>query len=60
MTTTDYLINAAFVLIVFRQARERQLDVRSLVVPLVLVFFVAHSYLHSVPTAGHDLLLVER
>jgi hypothetical protein len=58
MTTTDYLINAAFVLIVFRQARERQLDVRSLVVPLVLVFFVAHSYLHSVPTAGNDLVLV--
>jgi hypothetical protein len=26
MRTTDYLINAAFVLIVFRQARERELD----------------------------------
>ena len=26
MRTTDYLINAVFVLIVFRQARERELD----------------------------------
>lgn len=58
MTTTDYLLNAAFLLIVFRQARERRLDVRSLAVPLVLVFFVAHSYLHSVPTGGNDLVLV--
>jgi hypothetical protein len=58
MTTTDYLINAMFVLIVFLQARERQLDVRSLVVPLVLVAFVAHTYLHSIPSAGNDLVLV--
>jgi hypothetical protein len=58
MTTTDYLINAVFVLIVLRQARERQLDVRSLVVPLVLVAFVAHNYLHSIPSAGNDLVLV--
>jgi hypothetical protein len=58
MTTTDYLINAVFVLIVFRQARERQLDVRSLVIPLVLVAFVAHNYVHSIPTAGNDLVFV--
>ena len=29
MTTTDYLINAVFILIVFRQSRERELDRRS-------------------------------
>jgi hypothetical protein len=58
MTTIDYLINAAFLLIVFRQAHERQLDVRSLAVPLVLVFFVSQNYLHSIPTAGNDLVLV--
>jgi hypothetical protein len=57
MTTTDYLINAMFVLIVVRQARERQLDLRSAVVPLVLVAFVAHTYIHSIPTAGNDLVL---
>ena len=58
MTTSDYLINAVFLLVVFRQARERQLGVRSLVVPLALVAFVAHNYVHSVPTAGNDLVFV--
>src|SRR5436305_4238906 len=58
MTTTDYLINAAFLLIVFRQSRERELDLRSLIVPLVLVTFVARTYLHSIPTAGNDLVLI--
>jgi hypothetical protein len=58
MTTTDYLINAMFVLVVVRQARERELDLRSVVVPLVLLAFVAHSYVHSIPTAGNDLVLI--
>ena len=58
MTTTDYLINALFVFVVLRQARERQLDVRGLVVPLVVVLYVAHLYVHSIPTAGNDLGLV--
>jgi len=58
MTTTDYLINALFVLVVVRQARERELDLRSVVVPLVLLAFVAHSYVHSIPTAGNDLVLI--
>jgi hypothetical protein len=58
MTTTDYLINAMFVLIVVRQARERELDLRSAIVPLLLVAFVGHLYIHSIPTAGNDLVLI--
>ena len=58
MTITDYLINAIFVLVVARQARERELDRRSILVPLLLVFFVAQMYLHSIPTAGNDLVLI--
>jgi len=58
MTTTDYLINGLFVLVVLRQARERQLDLRSLVAPLALVCFVARLYVHSIPSAGNDLVLV--
>jgi hypothetical protein len=58
MTTADYIINAVFVLVVLRQARERRLDLRSLVAPLALVFLVAQRYVHSVPTAGNDLVLV--
>src|SRR6266581_1230843 len=40
MTTSEYLLNAAFVLLVLRQARERELDRRSVIVPLVLMFIV--------------------
>ena len=58
MRTTDYLINAVFVLIVFRQARERELDRRSVIIPLAIVAYVAHLYVHSIPTAGSDLVLI--
>jgi hypothetical protein len=49
MRTTDYLINALFVLIVFRQARERELDLRSVIIPLAIVGYVAHLYVRSIP-----------
>ena len=58
MTITDYLINAVFVLIVFRQARERELDRRSVIIPLAIVAYVAHMYVRSIPTAGNDLVLI--
>jgi hypothetical protein len=58
MTTTDYILNAAFVLVVLRQARARRVDTRALLVPLVVLFFVAQRYVHSLPTAGNDLLLI--
>ena len=58
MTTTDYLINAVFVLVVLRQARERKVDARSLLVPMAVVLYVGHMYVHSIPTAGNDLMLV--
>jgi hypothetical protein len=58
MTTTEYLLNAAFVLLVLRQAKERELDRRSVIVPLLLMFFVGAQYLHSIPTTGNDLVLI--
>ena len=58
MTTTDYLINVLFVFIVFRQAQERRIDRRYFVLPLVLVAYVATQYVHSLPTAGNDLVLI--
>lgn len=56
MTTSDYIINALFVFVVLRQARERKLDLRSLLGPLAAVAFVASNYVHSIPTSGNDLL----
>lgn len=58
MTPMDYLMNAGFILLVLRQARERELTRRAFVVPLVVVFFVAQQYLHSIPTTGNDLVLI--
>jgi hypothetical protein len=58
MSTTDYLINGLFVLIVLRQARERELDRRSAVIPLAVVAYVAHLYVRAIPTAGNDLVLI--
>ena len=58
MTTTDYLINAVFVVVVLRQARERRMDLRSLVLPLVVVLFVAERYVQSLPTSGNGLVLI--
>jgi hypothetical protein len=58
MTTSEYLLNAAFVVLVLRQAKERELDRRSVIVPLVMMFFVGSQYLHTLPTAGNDLVLI--
>ncbi len=58
MTTSEYLLNAACVLLVLRQVKERELDRRSVTVPLILMFFVAAEYLHSFPTAGNDAVLI--
>jgi hypothetical protein len=58
MTTSEYLLNAAFVLLVLRQAKERELDRRSVIVPLLLMLFVGTQYLHTLPTAGNDLVLI--
>jgi hypothetical protein len=58
MTTADYVLNGLFVLVVLRQAHERRIDFRSFVLPLVAVFFVAHAYIHTIPTSSSDLVFV--
>jgi hypothetical protein len=58
MTTTDYLMDSALVLLVLLQVRERELTTRALVRPLIILGAVVAEYLHSIPTAGNDLVLV--
>jgi hypothetical protein len=57
MSTTDYLVNAALILLVLRQVRESKLNWFSLVLPLVLVTGFGIYYLRSIPTGGNDLAL---
>lgn len=58
MTFTDYLIDSTLVLLVLVQIRERSLTVRSLLRPIVIVAVAVLNYLHGIPTAGNDLVLV--
>jgi len=58
MTTTDWIIDVLLVLVVFRQLREGRLDRVSFLVPLGIVGVVASTYLHTIPTAGNDPVLI--
>jgi hypothetical protein len=52
-----YLINALLVLLVVRQIREHQLDLRALAVPVLAVGAAAVMFLHAVPGGGSDITL---
>ena len=58
MTTTDWLVDIALVLIVFRQLREVRVSLHFVLLPLGIVGLVVHNYLNAIPTAGHDLVLI--
>jgi len=58
MTTTDYLIDSALVLLVLFQIKERRLTTRALVRPVVILAVAVGTYLHGIPTAGNDLVLI--
>lgn len=58
MTTTDWIIDIVLVLIVVRQLREERLTRRFVLIPAAIVWFTAHSYLHGLPSAGNDLVLI--
>jgi hypothetical protein len=58
MTTTDYLIDSALVLLVLLQIKERTLTTKDIVRPIVIVGIAVTIYFHSIPTAGNDLVLI--
>ena len=58
MTTTDYLIDSALVLLVLLQIKERKLTTQAIVRPIIIVGVAFASYFHSIPTAGNDLVLI--
>ncbi len=58
MSTTDYLLDSALVLLVLLQIRWRPLTNRSLLRPVVIVAIAVASYLKGIPTAGNDVVLV--
>ena len=58
MTPTDYILDSALVLLVLLQIKERTLTTKSLIRPLIIVGIAMTNYLHGIPTAGNDLLLI--
>ncbi|MGD0555680.1 MAG: hypothetical protein ABSA93_11935 [Streptosporangiaceae bacterium] len=57
MTTTDWIIDIALILIVFRQLREERLTFRTILLPVAIMAWAASNYLHGLPTAGNDVAL---
>jgi hypothetical protein len=57
MTTTDYLIDSALILLVLLQIKERPITIRQLLRPMIILGVAVASYLHGVPTEGNDLVL---
>lgn len=58
MTLTNWIIDIALLVIVFRQMREERLTARTILVPVALMAWAGLNYLHGVPTAGNDLTLI--
>jgi hypothetical protein len=58
MTFSDYLLDIALIAIVFRQIRESRFDLKMMPLPLIICGIVASQYLHGIPTASNDLILV--
>ena len=57
MTTTDYLIDTALILLVLLQIKERPLTTKQLLRPVIILGVAVSSYLHGIPTEGNDLVL---
>lgn len=58
MTLSDYIIDLALIGLVVVQIRGRRLTRRALILPVALTGWAAVTYLHAVPTAGNDLVLI--
>jgi len=58
MTTTDYLIDSALVLMVLLMVKERQMTTRFLIRPLIILGVAVASYFQNIPTGGNDLELI--
>ena len=58
MTITDYLMNIGLIALVALQIRGHKVTRARLLFPLVATVFVAAQFLHAIPTAGNDLVLI--
>lgn len=57
MTTTEYLMNIALIGLVVLQVRGHKITRARLLVPVVATFWFCLQILHTIPTAGNDVVL---
>lgn len=57
MTITEYLLNTALIGLVVLQLRGHRITRARLLLPVIVTVWVAGQFLHSIPTAGNDVLL---
>jgi hypothetical protein len=57
MTITEYLLNIALVGLVVLQIRGHRVTAARLLVPVVMTFWFVSQILHTIPTAGNDMVL---
>jgi hypothetical protein len=58
MTTSDWILDIALILVVLRQIRWSRIGPIFLLVPIGITGFVAYKYLSPIPTGGNDLPLI--
>jgi hypothetical protein len=58
MSLTDYVIDILLIMVIFRQVRPRQLTLRTVILPLVLVAIAGAVYLRPITLRGDDLVLI--
>ena len=57
MTITEYLMNIGLVGLVVLQVRGHKVTAARLLVPVVMTFLFVSQVLHTIPTAGNDIVL---
>jgi hypothetical protein len=58
MTITDYTLNIALISLVVLQIRGHHITRARLLFPVLMTAWACSQFLHAVPTAGNDLVLV--
>jgi hypothetical protein len=58
MSTTDYIVDIALILVIFWQVRPRELTAGAVVLPLAILVYAGFHYLHRFTVGGNDLLLM--
>jgi hypothetical protein len=58
MSTTDYIVDIALILVIFWQVRPRELTAGAVILPLAIIAYAGFHYLHRFTVAGNDVLLM--